>query len=278
MKFTVEWKAGVATEHVRVLTTGERAEAARVAQVLHATLEVFQSVLGTTTDLGREFTFYLVTNEEAKKAFLDNIPLASAAQRLLFDQLEGTGLKDSSSGASWAPSPERRLDGAVRHTLGAMLQVEFGLTPDSAWAWEGLGLYLTRELIGTRYTWYVNPASKDQPADTTRGSGEFLKKLLTPGTNWMNEGYHLLRESDAQSLATTLERPLNKLVPQDVFLSYVVSAYLLESQAQKLPDILRMLGSRTAPGQKASKVWPAVLGMDMEIFFPRLIRWLGERR
>jgi hypothetical protein len=278
MVFQVDWKNCVATGRVRVLSTGAREEALRVASVLHASRDVFQAVFATVTDLGGDFTLYLLCDAASKKTFLANFPGLSAAQRSFYEQVEGTGLQGSNSGAWWAPSAERRLDGVTRHALGAMFQAEFGLTVECAWAWEGLGIYLTREMIGSRLTWYIVPVPDNQSSSVKRVGPDWMKKLLTPGTNWMNEGYRLLRAGQAPTLIATLNRPLNKMTPQDLFLSYVTAGYLLEGQAALLPGMLRALGGKGKPGQKPAQVWPSALSMDLAVFAPRLERWLGERR
>lgn len=278
MVFHVDWKNCVATDRVRVLSTGTREEAVRALSVLHASRDVFQNVFGTTTDLGGSFTIFLLSDPESKKTFVENIPGVSAAQRSFYEHVDGSGLQNSNSGAWWSPSVERRLDGVTRHSFGAMFQAEFGLSVDIAWAWEGLGLYLTREMIGSRFTWYIVPVPDNQSSSVKRVGQDWMKKLLTPGTNWMNEGYQLLRAGQAPTLIATLNRPLNKMTPQDLFLSYVVGAYLLEAQSPRLSGMLRLLGGKNKPGQKPAQVWLFSLSMDLGVFAQRLERWLGERR
>ena len=274
----VDWKVSVATDRVRVLSTGERAEALHIAQVLHAERDVFQKIFGVSTDLGQDFTIYLLCDPASKKTFIANLPNLTDVQRSFYEHVDGTGLTGSNSAAWWSSAPERRLDGVTRHGIGAMFQIEFGLTVEAAWAWEGFGLYLTRELIGSRLTWYIVPVEENQSGAAKKVGVDWMKKLLTPGTNWMNEGYRLVRAGDVSSLAATLARPLNKMTPQDLFVSYVVAAYLLEGQARLLPDMLRRLGSKNGSAQKAVQVWPGVLALEMDVFVPRFERWLGERR
>jgi len=279
MEFGVEWKNSVATDRVRVLTTAERPEAARIAQVLHAAQDVFQDVLATQTVLPEGFTIYLLCDPASKASFIANMPDTTEAQRSFYAQVDGTGCRGLSCGAWWAAKPESRLDGVVRHALGTMLQTEFTLTTDIAWAWESLGLYLTRELVGTRLTWYIVLVEENRSVAGKKGSVDWTKKLLTPGTNWMNEGYRLLRAGEARDLGATLTRPLNKMTPQDLFVSYAVGAYLLESQTEGLPRLLRALG---APGARTAartpQAWSSTLAMDFDSFHGRLVRWLGERR
>ncbi len=277
--FKVDWKASLGTDRVHVLTTGARAEAERAAAVLHATREVFNKVFGTAADLHERFTVYLLCDPASKATFIENVGGLTPAQRLFYSQVSGTGLNGSNSAAWWAEEPERRLDGITRHTLGARLISEFNVSTDVAWAWEGLGLYLTREMIGTRMTWYISPAKESETSATKKTGTDWMKKLLTPGTNWMNEGYRLVRAGDAVGLAGSMLRPLNRMSPQDLFLSYVVAAYLLETESERLPGLLRALaGSKGRPAQSLPQAWQSVFSTELGSLAPRLERWLGERR
>ena len=279
LAFQIDWKNSVATDRVRVLTTGERAEAARIAQVLHASQDVFQDVFMTQTVLPEGFTIYLLLDPQSKATFIANIPDATEAQRSFYAQVDGSGFNALTSAAWWSPTADRRLDGVTRHAIGTLLQTEFQISVDIAWAWESLGLYLGREMVGTRLTWYIVPVDEARSVAGKKGSVDWTKKLLTPGTNWMNEGYRLVREGDARNLGATLTRPLNKMTPKDLFVSYAVGAYLLEGQAERLPQLLRTLG---APGERTAARTPqalsSALAMDIDTFHGRLVRWLGERR
>lgn len=278
LSFKVNWKTAVATDRVRVLSSGERAEAVRAATVLHATRDVFNRTFGCAADLGEGFTVYLLCDPASKSTFIENFPNLTPAQRSFYGQVDGTGMIGSSSAAWWSPTADRRLDGITRHAYGWMLLTELGVGVDVAWAWEGLGLYLTRETIGTRLTWYIVPVEENATAAAKRVGPDWMKKLLTPGTNWMNEGYRLVRAGEGQSLSVVLSHPMNKLTPQDLFVSYVTGAYLLEAEPMKVTALLRALGSRGKAGSKAQQAWPATLGIDVIAFFAHLERWLGERR
>lgn len=277
LNYQVPWRASVGTDRVRVFTTGERAEALRAVQVLHASRDVFDGLLGVHVDLGEVLRVYLLCDPASKAAFLEHIPDLSAERRAFYAQLEGTGIGPANA-AWWAPSPERRLDGIVRHVLGASLTAEFGLTVDTAWAWEGLGLYLTRELVGTRLTWYVRQTETGGTVAARGVQVDWTKKLQTPGTNWMNEGYRLLRARETLGLGAVLTRPLNKLTPEDLFVAYVVGAYLIEAEAAELPNLLRTLGGKHRPAQAGPAAIQGALGLGLEAFHGRLTRWLKERR
>src|SRR6185295_17641971 len=99
----------------------------------------------------------------------------------------------------WDPDPKIRLDNAVRHTLNHLMHDAFNATPKQGWIWEGLGLYLTRELISTRLTWFMTkPASDDATDVALRGV------LATSDTNWMSEALKLLDGEKPPKLTTVL--------------------------------------------------------------------------
>ena len=66
--------------------------------------------------------------------------------------------------AEWSPSPDRRLDGAARQTLGTLLMDAFGIDGRCGWAWEGVGLYMIHDLVGTRLTWFFDTSGSSSIA------------------------------------------------------------------------------------------------------------------
>lgn len=274
----VEWAVCVESAHVRVLSTGDRAEALRMASAVEVARTLFREVFGVSTELPTGFTVHLLCNDASKAAFLQKLAGQDSARASFLAKLEGTGLEGSNSAAWWSPTAERRLDGVVRHVIGAMFQLEFGVSVATPWAWEGFGLYLAREVIGTRLTWYIEPPENNASAAAAKPALDWSKKLLTPGTNWMNEGYRLLHSGDVGGLAATLSRALNKMTPQDLFVSYTLAAYWLEGQAEKTPELLRTIGSKNRPGKAAVAAFEATLAAPLDEFRARMLRWLGERR
>lgn len=274
----VQWPVCVESAHVRVLSTGDRAEAVRVAAGVEVARTLFREVFGVATELPTGFTVHLLCDDASKTAFVQKLAGQDSSRAAFLAKLDGTGLEGSNSAAWWSPSADRRLDGVVRHVIGAMFQLEFGVSVATPWAWEGFGLYLAREVIGTRLTWYIEPVDSNASAAAAKPALDWSKKLLTPGTNWMNEGYRLLRGSDVGGLAATLSRALNKMTPQDLFMSYTLAAYWLEAQADKTPELLRAIGSKTRPGKAAVAAFEATLDARLEETRARILRWLGERR
>jgi hypothetical protein len=163
--------------------------------------------------------------------------------------------------------PAKRLDGAVRHTLIHLLRNAYGIDDRQGWVWEGLGLYLTRELVGTRYTWFVSVLP--DPAQDARRVG-----LLMPASNWMNEALKLFEGSNPPSLAFTGGRELSQMHVEDMLCAYALAAYFIEGRPQETPDLLRRIGS----GDTTAAAVQALFKSSMEDLQERVTRWLKERR
>jgi hypothetical protein len=266
----VAWTSAFATPRVRVLSTGPADEARKVATMCHAAIDVFHDVTGAPAELLSGYTIYLLVDARSKEAFFAKWPGWTDVERKALSGFAGSGLPREIHVARWDADAPRRLDGAVRHTLGLATKLHFQFDHrDAAWAWEGIGLYLTRELVGTRFTWYGTAADQTDPQ-----AKELLGKLMMADVNWMNEAYQLAKRGRAPALARLLERPIDKMGVPEVLTSYAFAAYLLEGRAQDVGPLLAAIGRREPSADAVS----AALGIDLERLDARLVRWLGERR
>lgn len=178
--FDLRWKGVYATPLVRSLSTGSAEEAERMTQAMAASLSLFNDALGAEASLPEELTVYTLANEGDKEAFLGKHPAIDDEYRKFLSQLEGSGIMDSDDFAQWSPDPLRRLDSLVRISIMWMFVDGFGVTPKTGWAFEGFGLYLTRELVGTRLTWFVRPSEYLVAAE----DNALQARLLDTRTNW----------------------------------------------------------------------------------------------
>jgi hypothetical protein len=158
----------------------------------------------------------------------------------------------------------------VRHTLGVLFLLDLDVGLDVAWAWEGIGLYVTRALVGTRLTWYGSGQSTGA-AETK----ELLGRLLKADVNWMNEAYQMLAAGQAPPLRQLLARGIDAVGVRDVLLAYAFAAYLIEGQAGEVRAILLPVGKERVASASAVE---AALGRSPEELDGRLARWLNERR
>jgi hypothetical protein len=264
----VEWTANARTPDVQVFGTGMLEESLRAAQAAQAAGDVFRRVFEADTRYTRDFTVYLLSQSADREPFIDALPEVTPDERAFLKQLVGSGIPHTANTAQWAPSIARRLDGTVRHTLGMFLLAEFDITTNAAWAWEGVGLYLTRELVGTRLTWYI--AGSDEDTELARLRAD----LLVQEANWMNAAWKLLRGPRAPDLGEVMRQDTGAMGIDGMLASYALCAYLLESRPRELIELLFRAGRNEDPADAVRQA----LDMSLDELRERLERWLSERR
>jgi hypothetical protein len=265
----VAWTAAVETPWVRVLTTGDAAEAEELARTAHGAVLFFRLVFGCETKLPEGYTLYLLVNEEDRMRFVSRWPTWGPEQLETSAGWQGSGVPESSNAARWDADAVNRLDGAVRHTVGELLRAEFRISMDQAWAFEGFGIYLTRALIGTRRTWYGSPGELD-PEEQKE-----LNRLLLTDVDWLEEAYGSMKSGVAPRLAELLRCRLDSMGVGHLLLAHALAAYLIEGEPERLVPLLRAATSR---GGTAEAAFAKVLERPLEETEARLERWLGERR
>jgi hypothetical protein len=261
------WKSGVTTGFVRVLTTGSEEDAKTLARTCTAAGTLVQALFGKECQFPTKYTFYLVDPAQ-KVALLAKLEGYDDEDRARIGKLEGTGLWRRQDVALWTGDKARTLDMSLRHTLSKLLNRGVGLTPTCGWVWEGFGLYLTREITGTRLTWFVAADS------ATAKAASLQARLLAQDANWMNEALTLLSGPDAPSIADVMKRDLAKLEVRDVITAYALAAYLLEARPEQVTDLVR----RSCNGEDPEAIVQKVLSMSTDQLSQRLARWLSERK
>ncbi|MBM3992209.1 MAG: hypothetical protein FJ298_14540 [Planctomycetes bacterium] len=265
----VTWSACFATPKVRVFSSGDAAEALNVAVQCTAAVELFRRVTSAPKDVPDVVDLYLLTSVGARDAFVAAWPGWSAEERSRVKTWAGTGLPNEIHHARWDADAPKRLDGAVRHMLGLLTLYNYGFDHQkSAWAWEGFGLYLTRELVGTHYTWYsTGPTSGDAE------SKELLGKLMMGDANWMNEAFQRSKRGKGTKIAALCSRPIDTFGVDDVLTAYALAAYLLEGRADRVGPLLTAIGA--GPSDKALAETLELTPAELDA---RLVRWMGERK
>jgi hypothetical protein len=266
----IAWKTILSTPRVRVVSTGSLDEARKAVIMCNAAAQVFKQLTGAQKDLPPDFTVYLLADSGTRDQFLAGWQGWNDDERKRMHTWAGTGLPGEVSVARWDVDEAHRLDGAVRHTLGLMTLWEFGFDHrKAAWIWEGFGMYLTRELVGTRYTWYGSA-----PAETDPEQKELLGKLMMSDVNWMNETYQRAKRGRTPPLAKVFERKIDALGVDDVTVAYAFCAYLVEGRPEQLNDVFTRIGKGEASGAAVA----AALGVDLAALDKTFVRWMGERK
>lgn len=263
------WSAVYTSPVGRSLGTGSTAEIEKLNQAMWVTYEYFNSTFSSKAKLPKNLTVFTLASPADGMAFVDAHPDVDDEYREFLRTLEGSGIRGTGDFAQWSSDEQRRLDGLVRQALAWLFASGFEIFPKHGWAFEGFGLYLTRELVGTRLTWFAGP-STNMPAAQEQA---LRRRLLDPTCNWMNEAYEVVKRPQRPQLNLLLEKDVSEMSPEDLLYSYVLAAYLVEAESVKLPTILTKMGQ----GTKSATAIEAELGINVLELDRRLRRWLSER-
>ncbi len=270
LAYGIAWKAVYATEHVRSLGTGTAKEVERMTTATWAARSLFNGALGVQAKYPRDFAVYTLARPADKMAFLMNHPAVDQSYRDFLFQLEGSGIQGSGDLAHWADDKNRRLDGLVRQSIMWLFADGYQIYPTHGWIFEGFGLYLTRELVGTRLSWFVKPSQYLVEEDDLA----LQARLLDSRTNWMNEALQVLEHESRPKLQFLLGKDVNAMTTEDLLYAYVLAAYLLEAQAESIPRVFTRIGK----GEPSTVVLEEELGLELADLDVRVRRWLSERR
>ncbi|MDZ4773791.1 MAG: hypothetical protein SGI72_11735 [Planctomycetota bacterium] len=260
------------TAHVRVFGTGLLPEVEKAARACEAVADVAHFAFDTDIPHADGYTLFLLANSGESDLVLDQLPGISPSYRQFLKNVVGAKIPGQPYVVFWDKLVDKRVDGSVRQTIGDFLGRGFGITLDAGWAWEGFGLYLTRELVGTRLTWFVQEGGATK-ADTLKS------RLLKPDANWINEALELLQKAERPPFATTLDRDVNAMGVSDVLYAYALAAYLIEARPTETAQLLQRIGQGIGDGrEKTSAAIKTVLKLDAGGLERRLTRWLAERR
>lgn len=270
----IDWVAGLRTERVRVMGAVARSEIHRATVAIHAAGDLFRWVFGVDTPHRDGFTVYLFETPDDRDRFLGNYPgLASGAVARL-RTLGGGPIGDTNVFGQWTHEPEMRVDGVVRQTFGGLLTDAFGITTKHGWAWEGFGLYLNHQLIGTRLSFFVRDTGYVPDAARTMRT-----RLRQQDADWLAMALEMMRGEHKPKLSFVLGSDVNGMNNDDMLLAFALAAYLIESQPTKVPRILGRIGGALAEdgqGENPIIVLQGELGWDLPHLEARLMRWLEE--
>jgi hypothetical protein len=255
-------------DELRVFASSGAAEAENLFRALCATRILFEQLFGRPVTFPRAGNVYALDSDAARDAFLGRHPKIDASQRAALARLDGTGIPFTYDWAWWRGDERARTDGLVRITLSAFLRESFDLGLEHAWLSEGLCLYLTGVLLGTRLTFFVQPESNVDP----REAYAYREKLLEPGVDWLVEARRSLEKRGGPQLAKLFQKQATELTVDDLVYSHAVLAYLIEARGAESPLLLAALQEK----RKVDEAWESTLGTPLADVTARLPRWLAE--
>ncbi len=264
--YLASWKFCWSAEGLRLLVQTSEAEGREMLQTARAARALMQAVAGKQANLPQGFTAYVLGEPADRDRFAAALTEIPEAERASWKESSGVGIPGKEAVALWHKDAKRRMDCFSRHVLAGLMLEGFHIDARQGWAFEGLGLYLSRELVGTRYTWFILASG---------GELEKLKtKLLGPESNWMAETLKLYKGATPPKLAEALPKELRTLKLDELLATYSFAAYLVEGLPKELPGILEKVGA----GEPAVDVIATAAHRPFPEVEARFVRWLEERR
>jgi hypothetical protein len=258
------WKIGYTCEGVRLLVQTSEAEAQELLGTEHALRALLAAVCGKPLAPSPGFSAYVVTDASDCDKLLGGVTDAAPADLQVWRNSPGFGVPHRAAVVAWDKDQKRRLDCFTRHLAANCLYANFGVDARQGWILDGLGIYLTQRLTGTRATWFRPDRADDDHALRAR--------ILLDTSNWMEEAQQLQQAGSAPKLAELLAKPLGSLTLEDMVFSTAFSAYLVEGQPKALPEILARIGL----GGSAPESIANVTGRPLPEIEARFKRWLAE--
>ncbi len=252
------WEASGKSEKARVFSREGAKEVREALGIARAVESLMQEGLEVEVELPEGLTCYLVGSNE------DLIEVAKA-----HPAEDGPGLEEVGSLwldwhtlVIWGEDRELRLEGVSRQLVSWCLRRRYQLGTEQGWAWEGIGLYLSFRICGTRRRFY----SGDN--DYTRSGGR--EDLHDPRVNWLKEAKTILGNSPPK-LAYVLGKSVDQLSERELLIAYALGAYLVEVHPSELLKALPRL-----PSEPATQVLEETLGLNPDALTKALTAWLGE--
>ena len=263
----IEWRFRPTTGVVTGLATTGRTDVESAVRVLHAAWDWMPDFLG-----GAEVELYTLRvyllEEQERDRLIDGYPGLSDSFREVLRKVQCARLADENHYACWAPGMEVRLDGLLRQVIALYFRQGYALDGRQGWISQGLGLYLTQRLVGTRRSFMI---TRDERSSS--GQPDLEKRIGDPQADYFALAASSLTERTSSQLAISLGKSANSMTSEDIVATYAMSAWLVESQpARTLQRIFAGCGRGGAPVE----VLEECLGLGLPELREKLLRWLGE--
>ena len=271
--YGVQWNSALDGGGWRLLCAIPALEAPSCLRVADATDPLFESVLGMG---GKDFParrLFMLTGPAQFQTLLSNHPKISPALYKREKDLASTWLPASHTCVTRVDQPERRIEWAARQPLGFLLQKYYGVTTRNGWIWEGVGLYLTHQLTGyrrstfVRHTRYVAEKSKK-----SQRSARLWASMQPVRADWFRLAADMVARGHSPDWTHMLAKDTSQMDTHDLLASYMLAAYLIETQHERLPAILKEIGT----GKASAAVLQKSLGMPLAALEARVYRWAAE--
>ena len=276
----VEWPSVFQSEHARVLGVPPVEEMVRTVRHVEAAWPLFREAFGrqpgTPADearYGRGLCLYVFDSPVAAALFLEAQPEVTPRFLEFVAPLVATWIPKRAAVVVKATIPEIRLEAAPRQVLGWMVAGMFGLDRRRAWISEGLLIYLTWQITGTRRLSSANDVEQ-RYAEGDRPIPEYQARLAEDGADWYALGRLLLESPDKPDPFLMLGKDFNQLTKLEVLYAWCIAAWLVEGRPSQAATVFTALGGEG--GNDLDAVGLEQLGFDARTLEERVHRWLVE--
>lgn len=267
----VGWKGIVEGPRARIAGTVSAGELKAAYELVDSTFRFWPAIYGSEPPALRDLSVLLITSNAERGTLLKNHPRSSKAFQSFGASLSSGWFPKTNIVFARSGQRERRLEWCTRQPLAAMLRFGFKVRSKHGWAFEGFGLYASHLLSGHRRTFYVRRTKYGDKADP---DDDLWKRLTEPNAEWRAHGRTLLASERAPDLRLLLGKEVNTMNTEDMLLSYVLAAYLIEAHPERVPSVLEAV----ATGTKADDLVEQTFGLDIRGLELRLRRWLDETK
>ena len=259
------WACSAALENVYVATTGNAKEVEAFVTNLVAAERLVDLAMGRTAGERKPLRCDMFLNYWENHRYLEKCTELSAEDKKKYDDWR-SWWREPERLVVWDNDPVDRIDDAVRQLIDHQRSRARRIWDAPAWLSEGLGLYLTWKLLGTRRTYFIQ--------DTEYADQEIRKDMLKPNADWVALARKLAQKQGGTRLPILAGTPLNGLTAEDDVMAFAVAAYVVETRPQSVADLYE----QAAASKSIEAALTASLGLDLESLDARFARWLEETR
>jgi hypothetical protein len=277
----LEWPTVLRSERVRVLGFAPREELELVTRHIEAVWPVFEAAMGKspgddsteTGRYGRGRTLYVFVDAIVAMDWLAEQPKVDKRYIEFVTPLVGNPVPGRAADMVKSQVPELRLESPPRLAVSRSIKRATELTKRQAWIYEGLNIYLTSLVTGTRLIYSVNDVEA-RYAENRPPIPDHVRRMQDPDADWLELALAMFESPEKPDLFLLPGKDFNQLTRPEVLYAYAVTAWAIEGHAAKALDFFRALAAEG--GTDLDAVCFATFGYDARTLEARVHRWLRE--
>jgi len=269
----VDWAGAATLDRWTVVGTVGRGELRRICTILVAVPALHRAAFGgeTAETPPKRVALVLDDRAAAAKALAAHPAIHAEAREeiLRADSLwldaerERVGL--------WYATRTGRAELAARQAFDLCFERDFGESLPG-WVRSGAELYLVHRLVGTRFTFVLEPSRYGKRAPEV---DDLMKRALRPGSDWLAIARGLLRAGRKPDLRAFIGKATNDLSDEEQLWAYVLAAYMIEARGDDAATLFRAI---SAGGERLEEAVGRLWSLDLDGLEAALVRWLDATR